>query len=81
MNCFYEEFFTHEVIAYLLLHLGLIEHINDDDALVIKDRCVKTIIDKARVARLATVDTECKPHVIPVVCVFDNDCYFIPIDE
>jgi PPOX class probable F420-dependent enzyme len=47
---------------------------------VINDACVKTIIDKARVARLATVDTECKPHVIPVVFVFDNDCYFIPID-
>jgi PPOX class probable F420-dependent enzyme len=47
---------------------------------VIDDARVKTIIDKARVARLATVDTECKPHVIPVVFVFDNDCYFIPID-
>ncbi len=47
---------------------------------MINDACVKTIIDKARVARLATVDTECKPHVIPVVFVFDNDCYFIPID-
>jgi PPOX class probable F420-dependent enzyme len=48
---------------------------------VINDACVKTIIDKARVARLATVDTEYKPHLIPVVFVFDNDCYFIPIDE
>jgi PPOX class probable F420-dependent enzyme len=47
---------------------------------VINDTCVKKIIDKARVARLATVDTECKPHLIPVVFVFDNDCYFIPID-
>jgi PPOX class probable F420-dependent enzyme len=48
---------------------------------VIKDRCVKTIIDKARVARLATIDSECKPHLIPVVFVFGNDCYYIPIDE
>ncbi len=47
---------------------------------MINDTFVKTIIDKARVARLATVDTECKPHLIPVVFVFDNDCYFIPID-
>jgi PPOX class probable F420-dependent enzyme len=47
---------------------------------VIKDRCVKTIIDKARIARLATVDSECKPHLIPVVFVFGNDCYYIPID-
>jgi PPOX class probable F420-dependent enzyme len=39
------------------------------------------MIDKARVARLATVDSECKPHLIPVVFVFDNYSYFIPIDE
>jgi PPOX class probable F420-dependent enzyme len=38
-------------------------------------------VDKARVARLGTVDAECKPHLIPVVFVFDNNCYFIPIDE
>jgi len=44
---------------------------------------IKTKIDKARLARLATVDRECKPHVIPVVFVLDNDhnCYFIPIDD
>jgi PPOX class probable F420-dependent enzyme len=48
---------------------------------VINDTYFKTIIDKARIARLATVDTECKPHLIPVVFVFDNDRYFIPIDE
>ena len=48
---------------------------------MINDTYFKTIIDKARVARLATVDTEFKPHLIPVVFVFDNDCYFIPIDE
>ena len=48
---------------------------------MINDTYLKTIIDKARVARLATVDSECKPHLIPVVFVFHNDCYFIPIDE
>jgi PPOX class probable F420-dependent enzyme len=48
---------------------------------VINDKNFKTIIDKARVARLATVDTEFKPHLIPVVFVFDNGRYFIPIDE
>jgi PPOX class probable F420-dependent enzyme len=48
---------------------------------VINDTFVKMIIDKARVARLATVDSECKPHLIPVVFVFDNYSYFIPIDE
>src|SRR5215472_157555 len=45
------------------------------------DTYLKTIIDKATVARLATVDSECKPHLIPVVFVFDNDCFFIPIDD
>lgn len=48
---------------------------------MINDTYFRTIIYKARVARLASVDTECKPHLIPVVFVFDNDCYFIPIDE
>ncbi len=48
---------------------------------MINDTYFKTIIDKARVARLATVDTEFKPHLIPVVFVFDNGRYFIPIDE
>jgi PPOX class probable F420-dependent enzyme len=43
----------------------------------------KTIINTARLARLATVDLECKPHLVPVVYVYDNDrdFYFIPIDE
>jgi PPOX class probable F420-dependent enzyme len=47
------------------------------------DKCPKTIIHKARIARLATVDLECKPHLVPVVFVFDSSlsCYFIPIDE
>jgi PPOX class probable F420-dependent enzyme len=48
---------------------------------VINDTYLKTIIDKATVARLATVDSECKPHLIPVVFVYDNDYYFIPIDQ
>jgi nitroimidazol reductase NimA-like FMN-containing flavoprotein (pyridoxamine 5'-phosphate oxidase superfamily) len=47
------------------------------------DTYPKTIINTARVARLSTVDLECKPHLVPVVFVFDNSlsCYFIPIDE
>ncbi|MGC1932783.1 MAG: TIGR03668 family PPOX class F420-dependent oxidoreductase [Candidatus Nitrosopolaris sp.] len=48
---------------------------------MINNTCIRDIVDKATVARLATVDSECKPHLIPVVFVFDNDCYFIPIDE
>ena len=48
-----------------------------------KDAYLKTIINKAKVARLATADLEYKPHLVPVVFVFDNNlnCYFIPIDE
>ena len=47
------------------------------------DTYPKTIINSARVARLATVDLENKPHLVPVVFVYDNnrDFYFIPIDE
>ena len=47
------------------------------------DTYPKTILNTARVARLATVDLECKPHLVPVVFVYDNDgdFYFIPIDE
>ena len=48
---------------------------------MINDTYFKTIIDKATIARLATVDSEYKPHMVPVVFVFDNDYYFIPIDE
>ena len=50
---------------------------------MIDDTYPKTIINKARVARLATVDLECKPHLVPIVFVFDNDrdFYFIPMDE
>ena len=38
-------------------------------------------IQRARVARLATVDSEFKPHVVPVVFVFDGNHFFIPVDE
>jgi PPOX class probable F420-dependent enzyme len=42
---------------------------------------VEEIIDRARVARLATIDSEFKPHLVPVVFVFDGNNFFIPIDE
>jgi PPOX class probable F420-dependent enzyme len=42
---------------------------------------VKEFIERARVARLATIDSEFKPHVVPVVFVFDGNHFFIPIDE
>ena len=42
---------------------------------------LKTIIDKARVARLAIVDSECRPYLVPVVFAFDGKDYYIPIDK
>lgn len=50
--------------------------------MLINDIDLKTIIDKARVARLATADPEeCKPHLVSVVFIFDGKYYYIPIDE
>ena len=41
----------------------------------------KAVIDKARVARLATVDDKAQPYLVPVVFVFDQGSFFIPLDE
>jgi PPOX class probable F420-dependent enzyme len=48
---------------------------------VTNDEYIKSVIDRARVARLATVDSENKPHLVPVVFVFDGNYFFIPVDE
>jgi PPOX class probable F420-dependent enzyme len=42
---------------------------------------VEEFIQRARVARLATIDSEFKPHVVPVVFIFDGNHFFIPVDE
>ncbi len=42
---------------------------------------VEEFIERARVARLATIDSEFKPHLVPVVFVFDGNHFFIPLDE
>lgn len=42
---------------------------------------IEEFIQRARVARLATIDCEFKPHLVPVVFVFDGDHFFIPVDE
>jgi PPOX class probable F420-dependent enzyme len=42
---------------------------------------VEEFIERARVARLATIDSEFKPYLVPVVFVFDGTHFFIPIDE
>ena len=42
---------------------------------------VEEFIERARVARLATVDFASKPHLVPVVFVFYANHFFIPLDE
>jgi PPOX class probable F420-dependent enzyme len=43
---------------------------------------IQEIINRARVARLSTIDYEKKiPHIVPVVFAFDGHHYFIPLDE
>ncbi|HEY7081389.1 MAG TPA: TIGR03668 family PPOX class F420-dependent oxidoreductase [Nitrososphaeraceae archaeon] len=48
---------------------------------MIKNENFKRIINNARVARLAAIDTKCRPYLVPVVFVCDTDNhYYIPID-
>ena len=42
---------------------------------------IEDFIQRVRVARLATIDSEFKPHLVPVVFVFDGTHFFIPVDE
>ena len=42
---------------------------------------VEEFIERARVARLATVDFASKPYLVPVVFVFYANHFFIPVDE
>jgi PPOX class probable F420-dependent enzyme len=42
---------------------------------------VEEFVERARVARLATIDSKFKPHLVPVVFVFDGNHFFIPLDE
>jgi PPOX class probable F420-dependent enzyme len=44
-------------------------------------RSIEEFIERARVARLATVDYTSKPHLVPVVFVFYDKHFFIPIDQ
>ena len=39
------------------------------------------LTEKAHVARLATVDPQSRPHVVPVVFVFHEGSFFVPLDE
>ncbi len=40
-----------------------------------------TLIKGAKVARLASVDQRFHPYVVPVVFVFHENSFFIPLDE
>lgn len=42
---------------------------------------IEEFIQSVRVARLATIDSDFKPHLVPVVFVFDGNHFFIPVDE
>ena len=43
---------------------------------------IQEIIDRARVARLSTIDYQKQiPHIVPVVFAFDGRHYFIPLDD
>ncbi len=39
-----------------------------------------TLIKGAKVARLATVDQKSHPYVVPIVFVFHENSFFIPLD-
>ena len=46
------------------------------------NKYIQSLVCNARVARLATIDfEEVKPHIVPVVFVFDGNSYYIPIDK
>jgi PPOX class probable F420-dependent enzyme len=58
----------------------LYPHNTTDTALIILP-AVEEFIERARVARLATIDSEFQPHLVPVVFVFHGNHFFIPVDE
>ncbi len=42
---------------------------------------IEEFIQRARVARLATIGSGFKPHLVPTIFVFDGNHFFIPVDE
>jgi PPOX class probable F420-dependent enzyme len=45
------------------------------------DPAIEKFMERARIARLATANSESRPYLVPVVFVFDGNYFFIPIDE
>jgi PPOX class probable F420-dependent enzyme len=48
---------------------------------VTNDKHIESFINRARVARLATINSENKPHLVPVVFAFDGKHFLIPVDK
>ena len=42
---------------------------------------VQRMLKQARVARLATLDTEGRPHIVPVCFVYDGKAFYTAIDQ
>ncbi len=42
---------------------------------------IEEFIQRVRVARLATIDSQFIPHLVPVVFVFYGNHFYIPVDE
>jgi PPOX class probable F420-dependent enzyme len=69
------EFALRSILLCQVLHSMLVANKSDSNQ-------IQSLIKDARVARLATIDyEEAKPHIVPVVFVFDGDSYYIPIDK
>jgi PPOX class probable F420-dependent enzyme len=58
-----------------------LHHNNTTDTVLNIPPAVEDFIKRARVARLATIDSEFKSYLVPVVFVFDGNHFFIPVDE
>lgn len=44
------------------------------------EKWVRSFLEEGRVGRLATVDSNDRPHVIPIVYAFDGERIYTPID-
>ena len=44
-------------------------------------KSVRKRLQRARVARLATVDTEGRPHLVPICFAFDGRAFYTPLDR
>ena len=42
---------------------------------------IQAKLEKARIARLATLDAECGPHIVPVCFVYDGKVFYSAVDQ